>query len=135
MAPPGGVADEDGSDGVASRLGGAEADELRPEGAPERSGSLADDEDGAAAVDEDAGGDAQDAFLHPAKTPALTGGVLDKDASDVRDVVGERVEQENRLVVREGFARRGGSVDAVAAGRSTSCRTSTSSLAGSWCAR
>jgi hypothetical protein len=86
-------------------------------------------------VDEDAGGDAQDAFLHPAKTPALTGGVLDKDASDVRDVVGERVEQENRLVVREGFARRGGSVDAVAAGRSTSCRTSTSSLAGSWCAR
>jgi tetratricopeptide (TPR) repeat protein len=50
MAPPGGVTDEDGSDGVASRLGGAEADELRPEGAPERSGSLADDEDGAAAA-------------------------------------------------------------------------------------
>ncbi len=68
---------------------------------------------GAAFVQEDTGGDAQHALAQALQAPAFAGGALDEHPSSVGHVVGERVEQQDRLVL-ETTAKRDRAYPAVA---------------------
>jgi hypothetical protein len=64
-------------EGALRSRGEVDRGEPEPERMPELGGSLGEDEGGPPAVDEDAGGDAQDTFAESTKAPALPGAGLE----------------------------------------------------------